>query len=368
MKFEKINIKGTKKRVLIAPLDWGLGHATRCIPIIYGFLELGSVVIIAAEGRPKNLLEKEFPGLDFLPLKGYKMRYSRNKRWLMVGLLLQFPKLINRIYYENKWLKQIVIEHNIDAVISDNRLGLYHSTTPCVYITHQLEIKTGNRFTEWIAQKIHYFYINKYTACWIPDDELDNTLAGVLSHPEHSPKTPVQYLGPLSRFEKIKIEKIYDYLVLISGPEPQRTIFEKLMLKELIKTPGKALLVRGLPGNEKLIQSNDESVEIHNHLTAVELNKAIQQSGIIISRSGYTTVMDLITLQQRAILIPTPGQTEQEYLAEYLMQKKIFFTTPQNNFSLNDALKEIIGFPFTTINTDQNKYKEVIRTFAQQFL
>ena len=368
MKFENINTENCKARVLVAPLDWGLGHATRCIPIICELLRLNYDVLVAAEGKTKNLLQKEFPELVFLPLMGYKMHYSNIKFLLPLSLFIQLPKLLRRIYYEHKWLKKTIKDYNINVVISDNRPGLYHSIIPCIYITHQLKIKTGNRFTELIAQKIHYFFINRYITCWVPDNELENNLAGVLSHPEHLPKTPVQYLGPLSRFEKIKIEKIYDYLILISGPEPQRTVFEKLMLKELIKTPGKALLVRGLPGNEKLITYSDERVEIHNHLTAMELNKAIQQSGIIISRSGYTTVMDLITLQQRAILIPTPGQTEQEYLAEYLMQKKIFFTTPQNNFSLKDVLNEIIDFPFTVINIQQDKYKEMIKEFVQQVL
>ena len=368
MKFENINIKKGKKMVLVAPLDWGLGHATRCIPIIYELLRLNFDVLIAAEGQTKKLLQKEFPEQVFLPLKGYEMRYSKNKSLLPFNLLIQLPKLLLRIYLEHQWLKKIIKVHNVDVIISDNRLGLFHSTIPCFYITHQLKIKTNNRFTEQLAQKIHYFFINKYTCCWVPDNDSENNLAGSLSHPEHLPKIPVQYLGPLSRFEKITTENIYDFLVLISGPEPQRTIFEKLMLKELKKTPGKALLVRGLPGDEKLIPYNDERIEIHNHLSSTVLNKAIQQSNIVISRSGYTTVMDLIKLRQKAVFIPSPGQTEQEYLSAYLMQKKLFFSKSQKDFSLEEALKEVIDFPFTIINIDQNKYKEVIRTFTQQFL
>ncbi len=368
MKFENINIKDCKIRVLVAPLDWGLGHATRCIPIIYEFLALNFDVLIAAEGKTKNLLQKEFPGLVFLPLTGYGIYYSRNKFLLPFSLLIQLPKLFGRIYYEHNWLKKTIKDYNINMVISDNRLGLYHSTIPCVYITHQLKIKTGNRFTELLAQKIHFFFINKYTCCWVPDNESENNLAGILAHPESLPKTPVQYLGPLSRFEKITIEKKYDCLILISGPEPQRTIFEELMFKELKKISGTVLLVRGLPGYKKPIANNNSKVEVHNHLPAIELNKAIMQSGIVISRSGYTTVMDLIKLQQKAIFIPTPGQPEQEYLAEYLMQKKVFFSTPQNNFSLITALNEISNFPFTIINIRQDKYKELIKDSLNRLL
>jgi hypothetical protein len=203
MKFQKINRNTGSKRVLVAPLDWGLGHATRCIPIIYELLSLNMEVIIAAGGATKKLLEKEFPKLEFVYLRGYNVKYS-NKKWLLpLTLLLQAPIIFTRIYQEKQWLKRAISTLQIDAVISDNRFGLYHSTTPCIYITHQLMIKTGNRFTEWLAKKIHYFFINKYTACWVPDNEHAPTLAGELSHPKTLPLVPVKYLGPLSRFEKI---------------------------------------------------------------------------------------------------------------------------------------------------------------------
>ena len=365
MKLENINTGNSNVRVLVAPLDWGLGHATRCIPIIYELLGLHFDVLIAAEGKTKKILQNEFPSLIFLPLTGYEVRYSKNKWLLFFSLLTQLPKLFRRIYYEHKWLKKIIKENNIGMVISDNRLGMYNSTITCIYITHQLKIKTGNRFTEQLAQKIHYFFINKYSACWVPDNKAANNLAGDLSHPEFLPKTPVKYLGPLSRFEKTTVNKKYDYLVLISGPEPQRTIFEELMLEELKKVSGKIMLVRGLPEDDKPLIQNNDKIEIHNHLAAAALNRAILQSGIVICRSGYTSIMDLIKLDQKAILIPTPGQTEQEYLAAYLMQQKIFFSAPQNNFSLPAALNAITDFPFTTIDAKYNDYKEVLKELAQ---
>ncbi len=366
MKLENINTVNSNIRVLVAPLDWGLGHATRCIPIICELLRLHFDVLIAAEGKTKKLLQNEFPTLVFLPLRGYEVSYSKNKSLLFFSLLTQLPKLFRCIYYEHKWLKKTIKENGIGMIISDNRLGMYNATIPCIYITHQLKIKTGNRFTEQLAQKVHYFFINKYSTCWVPDNKAENNLAGDLSHPECLPKTPVKYLGPLSRFEKNTVEKKYDYLVLISGPEPQRTIFEELMLEELKKVSGKIMLVRGLPGNDKPLKPNNDKIEIHNHLAAAALNRAILQSGIVICRSGYTSIMDLIKLDQKAIFIPTPGQTEQEYLAAYLMQRKIFFSVPQNNFSLPAALNGIINFPFSTIDAKQDKYKEVIKEFVQQ--
>lgn len=363
MKFEKINIQEGGKHVLIGPLDWGLGHATRCIPIIYSLQQQGFEVIIAADGPTKNLLKKEFPNVVFTELKGYKIRYSSHGALLLLNIFMQLPKLLWCIYREHQWLKKISAAYKIDMIISDNRLGLYHASIPCFYITHQLKIKTGNRFTEWLAQKIHYRFINKYTACWVPDNETINDLAGELSHPKVLPHTPVKYLGPLSRFEKITVEKKYDLLVILSGPEPQRTVFENLMIKELKTFTGTTMLVRGLPGiqEDDAVFVSTNRVTTVNHLSAVALNQVIQQSDIIISRSGYTTIMDLVKLQQKAILIPTPGQTEQEYLAAYLLEKKIFFCVPQKNFSLEHALQQVAEFSFTGITIVPDSYSTIIR-------
>lgn len=366
MSGRNFNILGDKKRVLVAPLEWGLGHATRCIPIIRELLIQGCEVLIAAEAEARALLAKEFSQLQFLDLKGYRMRYSRKGYWLPLKILIQFPKMLSSIRRENRWLKKVIIEHAIDAVISDNRFGFYNSTVPCVYITHQLTIKTGNSFTERIAQRIHYRFINKFTTCWIPDYEGKVNLAGALSHPTHLPKTPVRYIGPLSRFEKKEVEKKYDLAAIISGPEPQRTIFEELLLDQLPDYEGSVLFVRGLPGNLPSSFSIKSNIEMHDHLSAEELNEAVLGSDMIISRSGYTTVMDLVKLQRAAILIPTPGQPEQEYLAEYLMKEKLFFCIAQKDLSLKQALLAVANFSKTNLVNSMNEYVAAVKDLVQR--
>jgi uncharacterized protein (TIGR00661 family) len=366
MKFENFNREIRNKRVLVAPLDWGLGHATRCIPIIYTLLALEIEVVIAASGKIENLLKKEFPKLDFIHLKEYNVHYSGSKALLPLQMILQFPKILSRIYGEHKWLKKIINQYHIDAVISDNRFGLYHTTTPCIYLTHQLKIITGKKFTERIAQQLHYFFINKYSQCWIPDTESINNIAGKLSHPKKLPNVQMQYLGPLSRFKKYDVEKKYDLVAVLSGPEPQRTIFENILLKDLISFSGKALLVRGLPGTTESCVCKNNNVEIQNHLNAEELNKAILQSAIVVCRSGYTTIMDLIVLQQKAILVPTPGQTEQEYLAHYLQQQNAFLSIDQDKFSLTEALQQCNGFVFKSIAANMDHYESVVKEFVAQ--
>lgn len=361
----EINILPKTYKILIAPLDWGLGHATRSIPLITGLLAEGCEVLIAADRTIQALLEQEFPELTFLPLKGYRIQYSQQKKWLPLKIILQIPRLLFSIFSEHQWLKKVVKDHSIDAIISDNRFGLYHKYIPSIYITHQLLIKTGNRFSEWLLMNLHYWFIKKYYECWIPDFEGNSNIAGQLSHPSPLPAN-IKYIGGLSRFEtKPCAELKYDLLILLSGPEPQRTIFEKELLFQLKEYNGAALLVQGLPKANKISKTNENNtIHVRNHIATQELNLVIEQSKIIISRSGYTTVMDMLKLQKKAILIPTPGQTEQEYLAQYLMLRKLFYSVEQHEFLLSDALEKADQFPYLHSSFNMEQYKSVIQQFV----
>ncbi|TMI85631.1 MAG: glycosyl transferase family 28, partial [Bacteroidetes bacterium] len=121
--FEEKNLR--KLRILVAPLDWGLGHATRCIPIIQHLLKADVEVWLAGEGAQEKLLADEFPDLPFLSLHGYRIRYARSAIGLVKNILFQAPKIVKAIRNENKWLAKMIDEHHFDAVISDNRYGLY---------------------------------------------------------------------------------------------------------------------------------------------------------------------------------------------------------------------------------------------------
>ena len=354
--------KSQKLRVLVAPLDWGLGHSTRCIPIIKELQLQGCEVLIAADKEVYALLKKEFPETVFLRYKGYEIKYSQEKYFFILKLLLQIPSILFRIFHEKRWLKKTIKKYHINAIISDNRFGMYNKNVPSVYITHQLYIKTGNRFIERIAQKVHYYFIKKYKVCWVPDEE-KNGLAGKLSHPEKLPENIV-YIGALSRFERISnAEEIYNLLIIISGPEPQRTIFENEILAQLKTVEGKIFLVRGLP-DEDYQPANFNNVTIKNHLSANELNEIIEKSKMVLCRSGYTSIMDLTVLQKKAVLIPTPGQCEQEYLSKYLMEKRYFFSTQQKDLSIKKALDLPANRNFDIPNIDRNAYKKTVKEFV----
>ena len=361
-KYKKFTNKKEKPRVLVAPLDWGLGHSTRCIPIIKELTLLGCEVYIAADKKTFSLLKKEFPHTVFLRYKGYEIEYSRKKIFFSLKLIFQSPKIIKRIFQENRWLKKTIKDHSIDAVISDNRFGMFNKSVPSIYVTHQLYIKTGNTFSELIAQKIHYYFIKKYLFCWVPDTQKEG-LAGELSHPKKIPENVI-YIGPLSRFIPLAREQeTYDLLVIVSGPEPQRTQFENTLLAQLKTMEGNIFFIRGLPEVTQR-EENFNKIKLRNHLASNELNEALALSKIVICRSGYTSVMDLAALQKKAILIPTPGQREQEYLAKYLMEKGFFFAAEQKDFSIKSSLENLVRFHYEKLNLPAEAYKKTVAEFV----
>lgn len=337
---EKINIS----TVLIAPLDWGLGHTTRCIPIIKRLKAANYDVVVAVNSKQKALLQKEFSDLKYEDLFGYNIAYANNKLLFILKIISQIPKIFRCIYKEKKWLKHYLEKNKIDFIISDNRYGFYSKKVKSIFITHQLTIKAGNSLIENVLQKINYSFINKFNACWVPDFSGENNIAGLLSHPKKLPLIPVNYIGILSRFESLGlVQNQYDLCILLSGPEPQRTLLEQKLLQQINTLENKKiLLVRGLPMTDSVIQN--KNCIIKNHLEGVLLEQAIASSNIVLARSGYTSIMELLSLQKKMILIPTSMQTEQEYLAEFLAQKNYCISFSQAQFNLQDALAKANTF------------------------
>ena len=320
--------------MLIAPLDWGLGHATRCIPLIKEFLHAGFKVIIAAEGDQKILLQSEFPALEIVHLRGYRLKYGATKLCTVFKIIFQIPKILMAINRENKWLRHFIKGKHLDVIVADNRFGLHNSEIISVFITHQLRIKTSlGKLTDTIIQKVNYHFINQFNYCWIPDAADEKNLAGELSHPAVKPANQIVYTGVLSRINKQNITVTNKLLILLSGPEPQRSIIENILLAQLTKHTYPAILVRGLPAATAIV-SPHTAITIYNHLSGPQLQQLINEAEIIISRSGYSTIMDVLPLGKKCILIPTPGQAEQEYLAAWLAYKNYACIGFQHNFSL----------------------------------
>lgn len=308
-------------------------------------MDLGHEVIIAADNAPLDFLKTTFPQLTFVQFPGYTIRYTNNgaMSFKMLSQLLGFLKSIKK---EHQLLQNIIDEHNIDLVISDNRYGCWSEKVPTVFITHQLFIQAP--FGKKWLNKINHYFIQKFDECWIPDTQQENSLSGNLAHEKPLISVKHFFIGVLSRFstmEKPAVEKKYDAMVVISGPEPQRTVFESLVAKQAENTALKLVLVRGLPSENNIpTYLQTENMEVYNHLPTDLFLEKIYQSNLVISRAGYSTIMDLAVLGKKAVLIPTPGQTEQEYLAKYHVEKQHYFTQNQQEFKLEEAIKNANKF------------------------
>jgi hypothetical protein len=307
-------------------------------------------VIVAASGVQRALLQEEFASLTFVDLPGYRIKYGKNRAITIFRLIASIPKILIRIKRERAWLRGFAASEELDLVISDNRFGLAVPGVYCVFITHQLLIRTPfGRLADVFLQRMNYRLIRRFSRCWVPDIQGPESLAGALSNPATMPPVSCRYVGVLSRMEggtssadvgaaPRKEGVPADVLVLLSGPEPQRTMLEKRVLRETEGMKGmRMILVRGLPGGGQPVKAGPE-VEVHDHLPAAALERVMAGAELIIARSGYSTVMDLARMRKRAILIPTPGQTEQEYLGRYLAEKGWTRCMHQRDFSLGAAL------------------------------
>lgn len=348
-----------QNKVLICPLNWGLGHATRIVPIIRKLVKHNFEVLIAAGGDSYIYLKMEFPELKFIYFNSYTVRYSKFESQILKMSLL-VPSILLWTIKEHFMLKNIIKKNNIDIVISDNRFGLWNKATYNVFITHQLNLKFPKtlNFMEPAYRYIANSYIGKYDECWIPDFKGENNLSGELSHGENELSNKY-FVGPLSRFkinDHAKKDELFDVLFILSGPEPQRSIFEKIIYLQTQHSNLKLAIVRGT-----LTKSlNAFNFSVFNMLNTNELISLIQKSKLVICRSGYSSVMDLVALNKKAVLVPTPGQTEQEYLAKYLMQQGLFYSENQKEFSLQKAIKNAFEFPVLQIKETEELEERII--------
>ena len=320
-------------KILIAPLNWGLGHATRCIPLVRKYLELGDEVVLAGDGESLLLLQRHFPQLRVIHLPSLELRYTNNDQ--QRGFYLRaIPALLRFTIADHYYLRQqLAIEH-FDLIISDNRFGLFTRQTRCVYITHQLYVRLPRRLRIFqpLARAVHACVFKRYHEVWVPDyANREESLAGELCHGGRF-DTNVKYIGPLSRFASsegtpkeerrnslVTENSAYSVVAILSGLEPQRSIFERAILERYANSSEKVLLVRGKVAEAQTMISRN-NITIVASLSDQALLDAMEQATTIIARSGYSTIMDLavLGLLHKAELYPTPGQSEQEYLASRL--------------------------------------------------
>lgn len=320
-----------KKRILVAPLNWGLGHATRCIPIINTLLKANYEVILGSDGPALHLLKKEFPYLEAVELPSYQIKYHIKGKNFKRKIIFSLPEIYKAVRAEKALVKDLIEEKAIDGIISDSRFGVYSKKIPSVYITHQLNVLTGN--TTWLSTKLHRQVIRNFDECWVPDskDRVFN-YSGFLGHAKNL-KLVVKYFGIISRMTKIDLPLSVDFLILLSGPEPQRSVLEDKLKTVFSTSDKKVVMVRGIVEEEQK-WTNHGKINVVNFVQFEELQTLINESKVVISRSGYTTIMDLSMLEKKAFFIPTPGQYEQEYLAKRLSDQGIVPYSEQEKFKV----------------------------------
>ncbi len=340
-------------KIFFPVLNWGLGHASRSLPLIRNYLRLGHDVICASDGEALLMLRKELPDLMVLQLPGYGIQYG--SRYMPYNMLKHGPKMLRTIWTEHDLTKVIAERHQIDCIISDNRYGCYHPEIPSALITHQLQVFTGQKLLDVYIRRQIRGWCKKFHEIWIPDQlppgNITGDLSGVDTHP-----IPKYYLGVISELTSQPRKGKYDAVAVISGPEPQRTHFEHIVTKQLSVLNGRYAIVRGKPDVEDPVTTKG-NLTIFSYQTRAELSALLQETEIVISRSGYTTLMDLAHTGHKAILCPTPGQYEQIYLADRLANQSQCVYLRQESLNLADAFDKVqhvgpVGVGLQCVDTD----------------
>lgn len=342
-----------KKRILVSPLNWGLGHATRSVPVINELLRQNADVIIASDGDALFLLRKEFPDLPFISLPPYGVRYRRKN--MFINMLVQTPRIVKAAISEHQMIQEYVKTQQLDCIISDSRFGVRSNAVKSILLTHQLKIQVNsnprNRILKPVYEvgsilinKINSGIIKKFDECWVPDNKSEVNLSGDLSHSNSDlleNKVSVRFIGLLTRMLQKTVERKYDAVAVLSGPEPQRSILEEIIIRQCKMIPDKNfLLIQGVTTKNQTYKPSD-NIEVIPLLSGEQLNHAVLSADVYIGRPGYTTLMDLAVLRKPAILVPTPGQTEQIYLSQRLSEKGIFYFQDQDNLSVSRSLSHI---------------------------
>lgn len=331
-----MNIDIHNSKVLISALDWGLGHASRCIPLIKELQKNNCDITIAATEKQIAFYKSELNNVHFEKINAYNVRYSKILPFSFI-LFLQLPKIFFAIYKEKKIIKKIINANTFDIIISDNRYGFRNKKVKSIFITHQLNIILPHsiQFFSRIINKLNKKLIEKFDECWIPDEEFDG-ISFELGH-SNFPKIKTKYLGCLSRFkniESVSFEGKYDIVALVSGPEPSRTEWEKLLVSELEKTSYSVLVLTGNPHTDKVFKVKN-NLTIANHIETKELYHYLKSAKLVISRSGYSSLMDYKILKIKALIVPTKGQSEQEYLAVKCSENQIHYVLQQKDFKID---------------------------------
>jgi uncharacterized protein (TIGR00661 family) len=315
--------------------SWGLGHATRSLPLIRKLISEDHNLTIITSGRTLKLLQREIKDdAQYMDVPDYPILISEDAKRVMVKSLVYWPSFIRRMQVGLAILTKLLQRKNYDMILSDGRYDMYNKKIPSFFISHQMRIMNPLRikFLETASELFNHFFFKRFYGVLVPDYRQDD-LSGDLSHNlKLLDENRLHYVGILSDFKRRKTKKDIDYLVSLSGPELQRKILEKKLLSQLEGLKGKIVVTLGKA--EATHQKSDDNIRVYSYLSKEKREEILNRTKLVISRSGYSTIMDLAVINTKALMIPTPGQIEQQYLAEYNTVKEKIYSVNQSSIDL----------------------------------
>lgn len=322
MKIEEIN----HQRILYSCNDWGLGHVSRSVGIIRQLLKQKNTLYFAGTSLQQEIICSYFPLVNRINMSGYDFQFKGSNNWNREIIRNAF-KLFFSIKKENKTLHKLCKTLQIQCIISDHRYGFFHTKIPSFFVTHQVNLPLKG--VQKLVQRWHLKQLKKFTAIWVVDDST-SSYAGKLSDSKNL-SLNIFPIGIQSRFiSKNTSNQIEPYiLAVISGPFPYSLkLFEEIL--EYAKTT-KTLVKCIVPTHLNLPKIPSKNILFYSTNNWKEIDELYHDCIGVISRSGYSTLMDVETLQKKACLIPTPGQPEQLYLSklhEYKYTSKLSNLAP----------------------------------------
>jgi len=321
--------------IIYSICSWGFGHATRSLPVLRKLIEENHTITVISHGRTLKLLQKELGDtVSYEDIPDYPILISKNTEQFIAKSIVYWPYFIKRMEDGVQHLKKILETTPCDRIISDGRYDMYSRSIPSIFISHQMRIMNPLRFKlfERGSETFNLFFFKRFRDIIVPDYK-ENDLTGDLSHNLRKiDENKLHYVGLLSDFEKKDQKKDIDYFFSISGPEPQRSYLEQTIMEQIGAIDGHIVITLGK--TEEHDHPELDHIQIYPYLPKEKREEILNRSKLVISRSGYSTIMDLAVIGTKALMIPTPGQIEQQYLAAYLSEKQLCHQVPQHALDL----------------------------------
>jgi uncharacterized protein (TIGR00661 family) len=326
--------------IIYGVCSWGLGHATRSLPVIRKLIAEKNKLTVISNGRSLELLKKELgDAAEYFDIPDYPMLVSENTRQFLAKSMVYWPVFIKRIEDGLSALQKILDQKQYDCIVSDARYDMYSKNIPSFFISHQMRIMNPLRIKmfERAMERFNLFFFKRYVGVIVPDYKEEN-LSGDLSHNlKRIDEDMIHYVGVLSDFTKRSMIKDIDYLISISGPEPQRSILEEKLSSQVNELEGNIVMTLGKA--EKYSVVKKKHLTTYSFVTKELREELLNKAKLVVSRSGYSTIMDVAVVGTKALFIPTPGQIEQEYLSKYHNELGTFYSVSQDAIHLKSDVK-----------------------------